>query len=191
MCLDRRDVSLDAHSVRLPTSHLPSQPGLPQPQERLHDLKGISVWEFITMRPSLYRSHLFLPLWHWENCFQSLEGSLAFRHPIHHESSLQRMDHFHAYSLPCLSVAFIGRRLPPCTIAASLCLLQLPSAQAYITGDTGGQSFLFWHYRNWLWWLVASKCSFRAMFLYKAPHLTSREWRVKWSKICDQTPWTH
>lgn len=142
MCLDRRDVSLDEHSVRLPTSHLPSQPGLPKPPERLHDLKGISVWEFITMWPNLYLSHLFLPLWHWENCFQSLGGSLAFLHPIHHESSLQRMDHFHACSPACLSAAFIGWMLPPCTTVVSLCLLQLPSAQAYITRDTGGQFFL-------------------------------------------------
>lgn len=43
------DVSLDQHSARLPVS-----PGLPKPPERLHDLKGISVWEFLTMRPELY-----------------------------------------------------------------------------------------------------------------------------------------
>ncbi len=144
MCLDWRAESLDRLSVRLPASHLLHQSGLTKPPERLHGLKGISVWEFITMRPKLYLGHLFLPLWHRENCFQSLGGSLAFLHPIHHESSLQRMDHFHAFSprpLVRLSAAFISWMLPSCTTVVSLCLLQLPSAQAYITLDTGGLFF--------------------------------------------------
>lgn len=95
------NVSLHKHSHQLPTGHLPCQPGYTKPPESLHDLKSISVWEFITMRPNLYLSHLFLPLWHCENFSQSFGGSLAFLHPIHHKSSLQWMDHFRACPLVC------------------------------------------------------------------------------------------
>lgn len=90
------------------------------PLGRRHVLQGISVWEFITMRPNLYLSHLFLPLWHWENCSQSLGGSLAFQHPIHHKSSLQRMDHFHACSPACLFTCLL--------LSSAGCCLRAPQS---------------------------------------------------------------
>lgn len=86
-----------------------SQPGLPEPPpEGPPDLKGISAWEFLTMWPGLYLSHLFLPLWHRENGSQSLGGSLAFLQPIHHKPSPQRMDHFHACFPACLLPPLAG-----------------------------------------------------------------------------------
>lgn len=128
-------------------THPASQPGQVShvlSPERRHDLKGGGVCKFITMQPKLYLSHLFLPLWHWENCLQSLGGTLASLHLIHHESSLQRMDHFHACSPACLLACLrlsSPWMLPPCTAVISLCLLQLPSAQARITPDTAGLHF--------------------------------------------------
>ncbi|CAB1416528.1 unnamed protein product [Pleuronectes platessa] len=86
---------------------LDSQPGLPKPPERPHDLKGIR--------------------------------SLAFLHPIHHEPSPQWMDHFYACSLPVCCIRWLDACL--CTAVISLCLVQLPPAQTYITWDTGGHFF--------------------------------------------------
>lgn len=163
------------------------------PQRGLADLKGITVWEFITVRPKLYLSHLFLPLWHWENCSQSLGASLAFLHPIHHETSLSS-GCTPSSPVPSdrLSAAFISCVLPPCTPVFSLCLLQLPSAQEYITGDSGGRfSFLCFGVtgigREGRRAVICDcKWSLPAVFLHKAPCSTSWEWVVKQTEICDQ-----
>lgn len=128
------------------------------------------------MRPELYLSHLFLPLWHWENCSQSLGGSLAVLQHIHHESSLQWMDHFHACFPACL-FACLPLSLAGCCLHAlviSLCLLQLPSAQAYITGDTGGQFFPLCSSTTEIGCdgqrpvICGAECSLPAVFLHKS-----------------------
>lgn len=77
---------------------LPSQSAgsLSEPSENQCNLWGISVWEFLTIRPRHSLSHLFLPLWHRNNSFQSLKASLASLYPIHHV--LSQMDG----PLPCL-----------------------------------------------------------------------------------------
>ena len=123
------DVNIDENSVRVPTGRLPNQPGLPKTLEEQHDRKGISVWESITKRPKLYLSHLFLPLWHWENCSQSLGAGLAPLHTIHHKS-------FHRFPGPIprlfpwlpvccfhqLFAAIVQSSLLPLPAAVTLCM---------------------------------------------------------------------
>lgn len=146
------NVSLHQHSQWLPTGHLPCQSGFPKHPERLHDLKSISVWEFITMRPqplsqafvsaTLALRELLSIFWR--------ESGIHASHPSQVLSPADGQLPLLFHRLPVrLSGAFPSWMLPPCTAVVCLCLLQLPSAQVYITQDTGGPFFsLFWHYRN-------------------------------------------
>lgn len=129
-------MSFNHNLAGLPTGCLPSQlGGTVQPVR--HQCLGV----LNNTTQALSISHLFLPLWHRNNSFQSLEASLASLYPIHHKASLERMDLFHVGSPDCLSAAFITSKMPLCSPVLSVCQLQLPSMQAFITWDTGGHFF--------------------------------------------------
>lgn len=129
------------------------------------------------MRPELYLSHLFLPLWHSENSSQSLAGSLAVLHHIHQvlspvDGPLPRL----FPRLPVrLSATFFSWMLPPCTSH-----LTVPVAITLCTGI---------HHRGH-WWtflfplcssttgigcdgqrpvICSCECSRPAVFLHKSP----------------------
>lgn len=141
---DRRAVSLDRRSVRLPASHLTqSARSLRTPGEATrparHQCLGVHnnatqplsqpfVSATLALRELLSVSwrESGIPAPHPSQVLSPADGPLPRlfpRLPVH------------------LSAAFIGWMLPPCTTVVSQCLLQLPSAQAYITPDTGGQFF--------------------------------------------------
>lgn len=79
-----------------------------------------------------------------------------------------------------LSAAFISWMLPPCaSLLFSLCLLQLPSAKAYITRDTSGRFFPLCFGVTEIGCdvqrpvMCGCKCSLPAMSPHKAPCPTS------------------